>query len=235
MNTHQQPEIQPDIPANHTLSSRPTTPCTKKNDRLPPDQYVPQIRVPAVVNGHLMAFNLSELSGQWITLCCPSQFGLVESLFLDQYRQEWERQGACLLGLIPGTHPFHESWIRQVTTLGLILLGDPLGRVSRALRIANPQRQPRCQSLIINPRGRVEYHLIHDLNGRGMSAMSEIFQLCKNFQIRLGTPLERESVPGFTPDSQQSGHPSGTSGTRRNKLKRKGYKSQAFYTLGVGD
>ncbi len=235
METDRQLERDQETPSSHNLHSKPPTAIAKKNEQASPDRNIPPIRVPGLVNGKIVAFNLSEFSGQWITLCCPSQFGLVESLFLDQYRQEWERQGARLLGLIPGTHPFHESWIRQVTTLGLILLGDPLGRVSRALRIANPQRQPRCQSLIINPRGRVEYHLIHDLNGRGMSAMSEIFQLCKNFQIRLGTPLERESVPGFTPDSQQSGHPSGTSGTRRNKLKRKGHKSQAFYTLGVGD
>ncbi|MEX2493521.1 MAG: redoxin domain-containing protein [Nitrospirales bacterium] len=158
---------------------------------------IPRIRVPALTNGNLVTLDISQFKGQWVTLCCPSHFGLVECLFLDRYRKEWEQQGALLLGLVSGTYPFHEPWIQQVPRLGLPLLSDPLGRVCRALKLSKLQELGRCHSLIINPRGIVEYHLIHDLSVRGMNAISEIFLLSKKQRVGPGSQSKPAAIGDF--------------------------------------
>ncbi|MGD9850578.1 MAG: redoxin domain-containing protein [Nitrospirales bacterium] len=182
---------------------------------MPIGRPIPRIRVPALNKGNLVILDISQFKGQWVTLCCPSRFGLVECLFLDLYRKDWEQQGALLLGLVSGTYAFHEPWIQQVTRLGLPLLSDPLGRVCRALKLSKLSDLSRCQSLIINPRGIVEYHLIHDLSGRGMNAILEIFQLCKNSKSEVGSQPTQESI-GQSPTLAQT--PPNQSGKSRGVL-----------------
>jgi hypothetical protein len=163
---------------------------------------LPRIRVPALTAGKVGPLDISQFREQWVTLCCLSRLGLVESYFLNRYRHDWAKQWAILVGLVIGAYPFHEPWVQQVTNLGIPLLGDPLGRVCRALKISEIPGHGRCQSLIVNPGGIVEYHLIHDLNGRGMSAISEIFQLCKNSQTPRGTQLKQTFIDGSSPAYQ---------------------------------
>ncbi len=166
-----------------------------------------RIRVPALTDGHLVPLDFCQLKGKWITICCPSRFGLVETLFLDRYRQEWEKQVGLLLGLVSGNYPFHEPWVQRLTRFGIFLLGDPLGCVGRALKISEIPDQSRCQCLLINPEGIVDYHLVHNLNGRGMSAIFEIFQLCKNFKIRLeANPDQAHRESTFSDSPLFTGH-----------------------------
>ncbi|GJL61026.1 MAG: hypothetical protein NPIRA03_38830 [Nitrospirales bacterium] len=178
---------------------------------MPVGRPIPRIRVPALTNGNLAILDISQLKGQWVTLCCPSRFDLVEYRFLDIYRKEWEQQGILLVGLVSGTYAFHEPWIQRVTKLGLPLLTDPLRRVSRALKLYKLSELGRCQSLIINPQGIVEYHLIHDLSGRGMKAISEIFQLCQHSQSGIASqakPAPKGGIPMFRKSSpEHSGKP----------------------------
>ncbi|MGE0473873.1 MAG: hypothetical protein AB7P17_09595, partial [Nitrospirales bacterium] len=114
---------------------------------MPIGRPIPRIRVPALTNGKLVILDISQFKGQWVTVCCPSRFGLVECLFLDRYRKEWEQQGALLLGLLSGTYAFHEPWIQQVTRLGFPLLSDPLGRIGRTLKLSKLPDLGRCQSV----------------------------------------------------------------------------------------
>ncbi len=200
---------------------------------MPIGHPLPRLRVPALTEGNVVSLDLSQFKGRWIAICCPSRFGLVESLFLDRCRQELATQEALLLGLVTGPYPFHEPWIQQASQLGLILLSDPLRRISRALKMYTRPDQGRCQSLIVNPRGMVEYHLVHDLNGRGMSAFSKIFQLCKNFQIRLRTPLEQAAQPGPRHGGQPFSPPSGSTARHLTTHRHSEHIPGERHTLGV--
>lgn len=138
-------------------------------------QKLPLIRVPALIGGEVVSFHLSQVKNQWTVVCCPARLGLVESMFLDRYHAAFLQHNGTLFGLNRRCAPFHLEGILQPRNLKIAMLADPLGRISRALKISDSPGPPCCQSLIINPHGAVTYHLAHDLDGRGMSALLEIF------------------------------------------------------------
>lgn len=142
---------------------------------MPISQKLPLIRVPALIGGEVVSFHVSQVKNQWTAVCCPARLGLVESMFLDRYHATFLQHNGTLLGLNPRCAPFHLEGILQPRNLKIAMLADPLGRISRALKISDSPGPPRCQSFIINPHGAVACHLAHDLDGRGMGTLLEIF------------------------------------------------------------
>ncbi len=137
-------------------------------------QLFPHVRVSAFVKGSLTYFDIAACRGRWIAFCCVPSLELVEVTFLDRQARAFAQESALLLAVSPNAKPFHQPWFGQTPSLELILLADPLLRFHRALGMTVPQEYARCRSFLIDPDGILRFDLIHNLNGRGMSALKEM-------------------------------------------------------------
>ncbi len=139
----------------------------------------PRFRVPVLVGGTLTYLDSACLRGRSVTLCFLPPLGLLERAVLERHVQDFEDEKAFFLGVVDEGAFFFGPWQRDPWLRGLTLTGDPLGRLSRSFGISHRQSPARCQSFVIDPKGILRYHLVQDLNGRGMSALLEILKACR--------------------------------------------------------
>lgn len=133
----------------------------------------PCFRSPALVDGQLTYVDLARFRTRWAVLCFVHRLELLEAVFLDRHVDGFLKQGLALLAVSPKPEPLHEGWITQFGRLRVPILADPLRRLHRRYRIVATEASPRCHTFLIDPDGLLHFHLVHDLNGRGMSAILE--------------------------------------------------------------
>ena len=141
---------------------------------------IPRMRVPALLKGQLILFDLASLQGQWgiLSFLPPFEFG--EAIFLNQYHRTIQKEGARLLGVLPLADPLLDPRLLKAKILRFPLLADPLQRLRRVFRLGQQSSTNRCISFIIDPKRVIRYHLVHQLNWRGQSFLSEILKHCQN-------------------------------------------------------
>lgn len=149
-----------------------------------------------MVNGDLVNVNFTTFRGHWTLFCVLPCLSRLALCLLDQQASRFTRQEALLAGFIPHEFPFRDIGMEDITALSFPLLTDPVGRLSRAFGLVSPRDPEKGQSLLFDPEGRGRYHLIHDLNGRGMAFVSEMLAECRH-QIMHRT---RESRSFFSPE-----------------------------------
>ncbi len=160
-------------------------------------------RVPALLKGKMIWFDLNNLQGQWGMVCClpPIDFG--EAVFLNQYHRTVQQEGAVLLGMLPCADPMLDLSLPKTKALGIPLLADPLRRLHRTLGLSGRPSSNRCQSFVFDPQGVIRYHLVHRLNWRGMSFLIEILRHCQDLypqptQLRTSHPATNDSLGSST-------------------------------------
>lgn len=136
-------------------------------------QQVSRLRTPALIQGVLTLFDLSDYRHRWVALCSLPTFGLLETTLLDRYKDDFDRDGASLLALCPDDSTFHAPWIRQAPHVRIPILPDPLSRARRLLGISREPTHDRCCSVLIDPSGVLQCRLVHALNGRGITTFKE--------------------------------------------------------------
>lgn len=136
----------------------------------------PSFRLPAMVDGQLTFVDLAQFRTPWVVLCFIPRLELVEAVFLDRHVDSFHKQGVSFLAVSPKHEPLHEGWINQFGSFRVPILADPLRRLHRRYRLAAVDTSSRCQTFLIDPEGLLRFHLVHDLNGRGMGAILEIFR-----------------------------------------------------------
>jgi alkyl hydroperoxide reductase subunit AhpC len=140
--------------------------------------HVPSCRIPALVEGALQYVELGQFKPRWVLLCFLPRLTQVEASILHQqadfgFMAESE---VSLVAVGPETTILHESWTRRISDLRLVMLADPLHRLHRAFGIEPATTSRRCQSFVIDPGGILQFLMVHDLNGCGVSALAEIFK-----------------------------------------------------------
>jgi alkyl hydroperoxide reductase subunit AhpC len=144
----------------------------------------PPFRVPALVEGHLTYIGPGGFEGRWVALCFLFSLGLVESVFLDRRSDAFMREGAALLVVVPDDRVLRRPWCGQFGRLRVPLLTDPLGRLHRAYGTVASPHHGRCRTVLIDPNGIIRFHLIHDLNGRGLAALLDIIAASRGQEKR---------------------------------------------------
>ena len=152
---------------------------------------VPQTRVPALIQGQLCRFTLSQTVGTRMVICCVSSITEVELLLLNSQIHRFDQCQTSLLALATEDFPFSCPWSLDPKTIRIPLLADPLKRLSRRLGLSRSISSPRCESLLFNKNSRLEFRLIHDLNIRGLAMLLEIFDLKR----RQDRQLEGANLP----------------------------------------
>ncbi len=140
---------------------------------------IPQIRIPAFVKGQLMLLDLATLEGQWAIVCGLPSFDFGDAIFLNQCHRTVHNEGGKLLGLFPFGESFLDTRLPKVKILRIPVLADPLQRLHRVFGLNKDLRLDRCHSFIIDPQRVVRYHLIHQLNWRGLLFLIEILKHCQ--------------------------------------------------------
>ncbi len=154
---------------------------------------IPRMRVPALLKGQMILFDLASLQGKWSIVSCLPPFEFSEAIFLNQIQRTVQKEDATLLGLLPFGDLFLDTRLPKAKILRIPLLADPLQRLRRAFRVSEKYCTNRCQSYFIDPQGVIRYHLIHPLNWRGLSFLIEILKHCQELYSpsTIKTPLGR--------------------------------------------
>lgn len=155
---------------------------------------VPNFRVPALAEGTLTYFDRTGIKGCCLVLSFLPPLGLLEFSTLARYAQSFDQEKAVFAGVVSEGSFFDGPWQRRCWPQGLILLSDPLGRLSRSYGVGSISAVTRCQSFVIDPEGILRYHLVHDLNGRGMAALLEILKVSQTRSALRLTPIDVESI-----------------------------------------
>lgn len=140
--------------------------------------HVPFCRIPASIEGVLRFVHLGQFRPRWLLLCFLPRLTQVEAAILHRqaafgFIAESE---VSLVAVGPDTTILHESWTRKIGGMRLVILADPLHRLHRAFGIEPATASRRCQSFVIDPEGILQFLMVHDLNGCGVSALAEIFK-----------------------------------------------------------
>jgi len=143
-------------------------------------QLAPRFRVPALVKGEVFYLGSNSFGDHPIALCFLPTLGMVECAVLERQASTFEREKTNFLGVVSEAFFFSGPWQHVIWPQGLTLLSDPLGRLARAYNVRSNQGHGRCHSFVIDPEGILRYHLVHDLNGRGMGALLEILRACRS-------------------------------------------------------
>ena len=93
---------------------------------------------------------------------------------LERRARSFMNRKACSWGWYSEAFFFSDPWQRRLWPAGLILVCDPLGRLSRSYGLIGPHSVTRCHSFVIDPQGILRYHLIHDLTDSGTRALMEM-------------------------------------------------------------
>lgn len=137
---------------------------------------IPHFRAPALVGGNLLLLDSTGLRGRSFTLCFLPPLGLCERMVLERRVRDFEDEKTFFLGVVDEGALFFGPWQKDLWPRGLALTADPLGRLSRSFGVSRYQAADRCRSFIVDARGVLCYHLIHELNDRGLSALLEILK-----------------------------------------------------------
>lgn len=149
---------------------------------------IPRMRVPALLKGQMILFDLVSLQGQWSIICRLPPFEFGEAIVLNQFQRTVRKEGAMLLGLLPSEDHILDTRLPKAKTLRVPLLADPLHRLRRVFGSTRDPFTNRCQSYVIDPKGVIRYHLVHQLNWRGLSFLMEILNHCQDQYSLSPTP-----------------------------------------------
>jgi hypothetical protein len=141
---------------------------------------ISRMRIPALLKGNLILLDLGNLRGKWSIICCLPPFDFGEAVFLNQYHRTIQKEGAVLLGMLSCGAPILDPNLPKTKALRIPLLTDPLQRLHRILGLSGRPSSNRCQSFLFDPQGIMRYHLVHQLNWRGMSFLVEILKHCQD-------------------------------------------------------
>mgnify|MGYP001579829079 CR=1 FL=1 len=139
-------------------------------------QLAPRFRVPALVKGEVVYLDSAHFLGNPIALCFLPALDLLEYALLERHVPNFDEQKVLFLGVVSDESFFSGPWRKRLWPRGLTLLSNPLGRLYAHYGVPHLPDPLRCRSFAIDPQGLVRYHLVHDLNGRGMSALLEILK-----------------------------------------------------------
>ncbi len=139
-------------------------------------ERAPRFRVPALIGGALTYIDSAQFQGRWTALCFVPYVGLVETAFLDHQANTFAQI--------------------NTVTVRIPLLTDPLGRLHRFFGVTVAQMPVRCQTFLIDPDGIIRFHLVHDLNGRGMDALLEIIGAGQGQEKRFSPVSRQQSAVG---------------------------------------
>jgi len=149
---------------------------------------IPCMRVPALLKGQMILFDLASLQGQWSIICRLPPFEFGEAIVLNQFQRTVQKESAMLLDMLPFGYLFLDSRLPNAKILRIPLLADPLQRLRRIFGLTGEPFTNRCQSYVIDPQGVIRYHLVHQLNWRGLSFLIEILNYCQDQYSSSPTP-----------------------------------------------
>ena len=156
----------------------------------------PRFQLPALVEGELRCLDSAHLAGRWQVLCFVPWLGPGEAALLDGQGRMLARLEAVFLAVAPKHFSLHQPVCGGgvgIRTASLII--DPLGRLHRCYGIARPPTPAKCNTFLIDREQVVRFHLIHDLEAKGMEALRELMTLTP-WQNRQATLEEMAGMRG---------------------------------------
>ncbi len=184
------------------------------------NMYLPTYRLPRIIKGDLRYEPLADAHGRPLILTCLHSLTEPDSPILESQTQELSQIGWGWALLFPHSFPTTESWPRSLEELAIPMFTDPLKRVCRTLHLFDNLRRGRCETLIFDRQGYLQFRLIHDLNLRGFSTVMDIAksELVQSIPPSLTRPFPASQTPNRL-----------TSGASRNSQPKHGTGLSGFY------
>ena len=118
---------------------------------------IPRMRVPALLKGRMILFDLGSVQGKWSIVCRLPIFDFGETIVLNKLQRTVQGEGAELVGLLPFGDLLFDPQLPKNKALRIPLLADPLQRLHRRFGLNEQSSFNRCQSYIIDKEGVIRY------------------------------------------------------------------------------
>ncbi|MBI4042002.1 MAG: peroxiredoxin [Deltaproteobacteria bacterium] len=148
----------------------------------------PLFKGKAVVGKEFKEISLEDYKGKWLVLFFyPLDFTFVcptEITAFSDYVEKFRKLGAEVVGCSVDSHYSHLAWVNTPRVEGGLgelkfpLLSDLTKNIARSYGVLLEQAGISLRGLfIINPEGKVQYHLVHDLGvGRNVEEVLRVLE-----------------------------------------------------------
>ncbi len=130
--------------------------------------------------------------GRWVVLRCLLRLNLVEATSVSRQAEGLTPDGAEFLAVALEDRTWHRLRLIRLGMLQVPILVDPLLRLHRSHGVGLGQASTRCRPFFVGPDGLLCFHLVHDLNGRGLHAIAEILCLFHRQQTAALASFQRK-------------------------------------------
>jgi alkyl hydroperoxide reductase subunit AhpC len=158
-------------------------------------QQAPGFALEGIKDSQFIEVKLSDYKGKWVVLFFwPLDFTFIcptEILEFSRRVKEFEELDAVILGASTDSKYAHMAWTKDIGNINFPMLSDLTKEVSRSYGILlEGQGIALRGTFIIDPQGKIEYQLVHNLNvGR---SVDETLRVLKALQTGQLCPVEWE-------------------------------------------
>jgi len=158
-------------------------------------QQAPDFALEGIKDSQFIEIKLSDCRGKWVVLFFwPLDFTFIcptEILEFSRRVKEFEELDAVILGASTDSKYAHMAWTKDIGNINFPMLSDLTKEVSRSYGILlEGQGIALRGTFIIDPQGKIEYQLVHNLNvGR---SVDETLRVLKALQTGQLCPVEWE-------------------------------------------
>ncbi len=134
-------------------------------------------RIPVIVADEVSYIHPDTFLGRWLVLSFIAAVEHFEVQLWNQQGQELAQRDTALL-LVP-TEPTILDWSKPLIQkqTHYTVACDPLHRLQRLYGGRAEKAPGKGRTFVIDPRGALQFHLHHSVNGQGMSVLTEVLQV----------------------------------------------------------
>ena len=140
-------------------------------------------RLPAMMDGGWNFIDPDEFLGQWVVLSFVLALGEFDSALWNEQGKEMESLGATLLVVPLEAKTLHEGQLNPPDKEHFTIVGDPLRRLQRLYGNPTLLSSGRARTFLVDPDGRLRFHVLHSLSERGMGVVMELLQTYQTEEI----------------------------------------------------
>ena len=112
-----------------------------------------------------------------------SGIGEAETALWNEQGKTMEALGAALLVVPVNARLFHSAQFVATGRGHFTIVGDPLGRLGRLYGARTLLSSGRARTFLVDPDGRLRFHVLHSLSDQGMGVMMELLNTYQNLEV----------------------------------------------------
>jgi hypothetical protein len=133
-------------------------------------------RIPRLIHGRFHYLPLLESQARPFVLCCVPSLLQTEAWLLDPQVSRFAECGTLLAVLVYTDFVLGQAWVRPPHEFDVPLMADPLGRLTRKLRLSRSLAPGQCETCVFSRHHCLQFRLFHDLTLHGIATVLDVLE-----------------------------------------------------------